>query len=75
MVQIETHENEPRHRLSALRAGHPVTFFDIIAALISHFLTSDMADGHGGHTRYRFHVSLDCYVSSRNGAFHVRVRV
>jgi len=39
MVQIETHENEPRHRLSALRAGHPVTYFDIIAALISHFLT------------------------------------
>jgi len=45
MVQIETHENEPRHRLSALRAGHPVTYmyFDIIAALISHFL--DLADG------------------------------
>ena len=49
MVQIETHENEPRHRLSALRAGHPVTYFDIISALlISHFLTWQMA--RGSHT-------------------------
>ena len=60
MVQIETHENEPRHRLSALRAGHPVTYmyFDIIAALISHFLTWQMARGVTHVIVFTFHSTV-----------------
>lgn len=52
MVKKETHENEPRHRLSALRPGPFVTYLDITSGHFS-FDISDMAvslSGSHNHT-------------------------
>lgn len=49
MVQMKTHENEPRHRLSALRPGPPVTYLDITSGHFS-FADSSPDMARGSHT-------------------------
>ena len=50
MVKKETHENEPRHRLSALRPGPFVTYLDITSGHFS-FDISDIGPSPVGFTQ------------------------